>query len=93
MLHYVHIAAMGNCLLPKTLLQSRDFFHSQPYGLRLKEMGISHGLKSVHRTLFTRLRRVGLSISGREIMKKTRCESTGIFFMVTRTGIEPMLPP
>ncbi len=50
---------MGNCPLPKTLLQPGDFFHSQPYGLRLKEMGISHGLKSVHRTLFTRLRRGG----------------------------------
>lgn len=52
--------------MPKTLLQPRDFFHSQPYGLRLKEMGISHGLKSVRRTLFARLRRGGLSIPVRE---------------------------
>lgn len=89
MLRYIDSAAMGNCPLTKTLLQPRDFFCPQSSGLRSEEMGISHGLKSVHRTLFTRLRRVGLSISGREIMKKSRCESTGIFFMVTRTGIEP----
>ena len=65
--------------MTKTLLQPRDFFHSQPYGLRLKEMGISHGLKSVRRTLFARRCRDGLSIPGRGIMQKSRCERTGIF--------------
>ena len=79
--------------MTKTLLQPKDFFHSQPYGLRLKEMGISHGLKSVHRTLFTRRCRVGLSIPDGLPCKKPRCFSTGAFYMVTRTGIEPMLPP
>ena len=27
------------------------------------------------------------------IKKKPRCFCIGVFFMVTRTGIEPMLPP
>jgi hypothetical protein len=47
--------------------------------------GISHGLKTVHRTVLTSLRSAGLSIPTRIIMKKRPYQSRSAFFMVTRT--------
>ncbi len=60
---------------------------------RFRGMGISHELKSVHRTLFAPV--CGLVPLFRfPYGQKEKPPLLGwFFFLVTRTGIEPMLPP
>ena len=64
----------------------------QPQGLQSQANGISHGLKICRRHIFTSLRSAGLSIPT-QVIKKERHPDGCLSFLVTRTGIEPMLPP
>ena len=67
-------------------------FRPHPYGMRPEARGLSHGLKICHRHIFTSLRSAGLSIPT-QVIKKERHPDGCLSFLVTRTGIEPMLPP
>ena len=60
-------------------------FHPHPYGMRLKPEGLSHGLKTVHRTVFTAAcAAAALSSPARSIKKPdTRM---GIWFFGTPEG-------
>ena len=60
-----------------------------PYGMRPEVRGISHGRKSVPRTLFCSAFRFPYG----EKEKRNTILTDGVSFLVTRTGIEPMLPP
>ena len=64
--------------------------HFLPFGKKIVESAPSSWCRaSCHRQDALKWVRFPLS----SIMKKLQCRSTGVFFMVTRTGIEPMLPP
>ena len=64
-----------------------DFVHT-PNGMRPKSKGFSHGLKSVHRTLFTPTF-VGVGLSNPIIAIKNTEAKASVFFMGWIMGFEP----
>ena len=78
----------------ETAVHSPVSFHT-PFGMRPETGGISHGLRKCppDTSLPYPSGKAALSIPRKSHTKKLPRKRGGAFFMVTRTGIEPMLPP
>ena len=63
-------------------------FHPHPYGMRLKPEGLSHGLKTVHRTVFTAAC-AAAALSSPARVSKNQIPEWVSGFLVRRKGLEP----
>ena len=64
-------------------------FHPHPSGMRLKSEGLSHGLKSVHRTLFAPVRGLVPLFRVPSPRKKMSRPVGAAHFLVREMGLEP----
>ena len=64
-------------------------FDPHPSGMRLKSEGLSHGLKTVHRTVFTAANAAAALSSPLSCIKKLRYPNGYLSFLVRERGLEP----